>query len=210
MRILAVSDDVVDSLYGPGLAAVTGHIDLVLGCGDLPYYYLEYLLTVLNAPLFYVHGNHDPLAEYCGEDGTDTKSGPEGGENLDLRCVESSGLLVAGLGGSIRYRPDAPFQHSQSGMWLRTLELTARLVPNRLLKGRWLDVLITHSPPFGVHDGKDPAHVGFQAFLPFVRLLQPRYLLHGHQHRNYGPGARETRLGGTTIINVHPYRILEL
>ena len=41
----------------------SGHfseIELILGCGDLPYPYLENLLTFLNVPLFYVPGNHDP------------------------------------------------------------------------------------------------------------------------------------------------------
>jgi uncharacterized protein len=35
-------------------------IELILGCGDLPYPYLENLLTFLNVPLMYVPGNHDP------------------------------------------------------------------------------------------------------------------------------------------------------
>lgn len=210
MRILAVSDEVAPGLYSPNAAVVTGPIDLVIGCGDLPYYYLEYLMTVLNAPLLYVHGNHDSLAEYCEGDGGATKAGPDGGEDLDSRCVQFGGVLVAGLGGSVRYLPDAPYQRSQGEMWWRALTLAVRLAPNRLVKGRWLDVLVTHSPPYGIHDGKDAAHVGFHAFLPLIRRLQPRYLLHGHQHTNYGPGPRETRLGNTIIVNVHPYRVIEL
>jgi len=31
----------------------------VLSCGDLPPYYLEFLVTVLDVPLFDVRGNHD-------------------------------------------------------------------------------------------------------------------------------------------------------
>jgi Icc-related predicted phosphoesterase len=210
MRILAVSDEVAPGLYSPNVAAVTGPIDLVVGCGDLPYYYLECLMDLLNAPLLYIHGNHDPLAEFCGADSSATKSGPDGGEDLDQRCAEVGGLLVAGLGGSVRYHPGAPYQLSQGDMWLRALSLAGRMVPNRLFKGRWLDIMITHSPPLGIHDGKDPAHVGFRAFLPLIHHMRPRYLLHGHQHTNYGPGPRETRLGSTTIVNVHPYRVIEM
>ena len=40
---------------------------------------------MLDAPLCYVHGNHDPLVEYSSASGT--KTAPEGGDNIDLRCV---------------------------------------------------------------------------------------------------------------------------
>ncbi len=210
MKILAVSDEIAAQLYNPGVAARLGPVDLILGCGDLPYYYLEFLATALSAPLCYVHGNHDPLEEYCGPDGAGHKSGPDGGEDLDHRSVEVSGLLVGGLAGSIRYKPDSPYQFTQAEMAPRAALLGAHLLPNRLLKGRWLDILITHSPPLGIHDGKDPAHAGFRAFLTVMDVLHPRYLLHGHQHRNYGPGPYETRYGRTSVINVHPYRMLDV
>jgi uncharacterized protein len=41
-------------------------------------------------------------------------------------------------------------------------------------------------------------------------VFRPRYLLHGHQHRNYGPGPYETLYGQTQVINVHPYRVIDL
>ena len=208
MRILAVSDQIEDTLYTPSVRERLGKVDLILGCGDLPYYYLEYLETMLCAPLCYVHGNHDPLVEYSSERGT--KMAPEGGENIDLRCVNEGGLLVAGLEGCIRYRPDGNHQYTQGDMTLRALALAPALIANRLWQGRWLDVLITHSPPLGIHDGKDNAHIGFRTFLRLMQIFKPRYLLHGHQHRNYGPGPCETHCGTTTVINVHPYRILEI
>jgi len=208
MRVLAVSDQIVDTLYHAKVRERLGKIDLILGCGDLPYYYLEYLETMLDAPLCYVHGNHDPLVEYSSDHGT--KTAPEGGENIDLRCVRAGGLLVAGLEGCIRYRPDGYHQYTQNEMLLRSLALVPGLSLNRLLRGRWLDVLIAHSPPLGIHDGQDHAHIGFRAFLDVMRLFKPRYLLHGHQHRNYAPGPYETVFGSTTVINVHPYRVLDI
>jgi Icc-related predicted phosphoesterase len=213
MRILAVSDQIAENLYTPTVAGRLGQVDVILGCGDLPYYYLEFLATALAAPLFYIHGNHDPLEEYCGGvggDGESHKSGPDGGEDVDGKSTQTGGFLVAGLAGSIRYKPDAPYQFTQPEMALRAAALAAHLFPNRLLKGRWLDVLITHSPPLGIHDGKDAAHVGFRAFLTLMDVFRPRYLLHGHQHRNYGPGPYETMYGRTQVINVHPYRIIEV
>lgn len=208
MRILAVSDQPMDSLYNPDVRRRMGKIDLILGCGDLPYYYLEYLLTMLDAPLCYVHGNHDPIVEYSSAGGT--KSAPEGGDNIDLRCVNMNGLLVAGLEGCIRYKPDARHQFTQNEMWLRALGLLPGLALNRLTHGRWLDVLVAHSPPLGIHNGSDHPHTGFRALLDLMRFFKPRYLLHGHQHRNYAPGPCETRLGETLVINVHPYRVLDI
>jgi Icc-related predicted phosphoesterase len=208
VRILAVSDEVVDWLYSPSARGRLGKIDLILGCGDLPYYYLEYLVTMLDAPLFFVHGNHDPLVEYTSSSGT--RTAPSGGENVDMLCANQNGLLVAGLEGCIRSRPDGLHQYTQNEMTLRSLALLPGLVYNRLMYGRWLDVLIAHSPPLGIHDIPTPAHTGFRVFLNLMRVLRPRYLLHGHRHKNYAPGESETQWGATTVINVHPYRVLEI
>lgn len=208
VRVLAVSDEVAGPLYSPAGCSRLGRIDLILGCGDLPYHYLEYLMTVLGAPLYYVHGNHDSPVEH-GSDGSQ-KTGPEGGENLDRRRVRASGLLLAGLEGCIRYRPDAAHQFTQHEMTLRAASLLPGMLANRLARGRCLDILVAHSPPLGIHDGKDNAHTGFAAFRHLMRFCGPRYLLHGHQHRTYGPGPSETRFLQTLVVNVHPYRVLEL
>jgi Icc-related predicted phosphoesterase len=92
----------------------------------------------------------------------------------------------------------------------RSLALLPGLVLNRLMHGRWLDILIAHSPPLGIHDMPTPAHTGFRVFLDLMRIFQPRYLLHGHRHRNYGPGPTETHFGQTMVVNVHPYQVLEV
>ncbi|MBT3714592.1 MAG: hypothetical protein HOG15_14690, partial [Anaerolineae bacterium] len=60
MKILAVSDEVVNRLYTLAANHHFGDVDLLIGCGDLPYEYLEYLLTIAHLPLYYVPGNHDP------------------------------------------------------------------------------------------------------------------------------------------------------
>ncbi len=92
-------------------ATVTfGDVELILGCGDLPYPYLENLLTFLNIPLFYVPGNHDP--NYHSEN---TLAHVEGGSNLDLKLTRFNKFLIGGFGGSIRYRPDGTNQYTQSG-----------------------------------------------------------------------------------------------
>ena len=47
MKILALSDEVVPWIYSPTLRERCGDVGLIVGCGDLPYYYLEYVVTVL-------------------------------------------------------------------------------------------------------------------------------------------------------------------
>jgi Icc-related predicted phosphoesterase len=87
--------------------------------------------------------------------------------------------------------------------------LAPRLLLNRRRYGRYLDILVTHSPPFGIHDRSDIAHTGFKIFNTFIKLFKPRYLLHGHIHIYRRNVSRVTQVDETTIINVYPYRVLE-
>ena len=61
MKILAISDMVVDRFYSAQVAERFHEIEMILGCGDLPHEYLEILVTSMNIPLLYVPGNHDPV-----------------------------------------------------------------------------------------------------------------------------------------------------
>ncbi len=51
MRILSVSDTEIGFIYSPMIVEKFQSIDMVISCGDLPYYYLEYILSMLNEPL---------------------------------------------------------------------------------------------------------------------------------------------------------------
>ena len=100
MKILSISDEVVSFIHSPKVKKRFSDIDFVLACGDLPYTYQEYIISLLDIPLFFVHGNHDPDIEHCvGE----SRSHPRGGINLHRQVVRSHGLLLAGVEGSIRY-----------------------------------------------------------------------------------------------------------
>jgi Icc-related predicted phosphoesterase len=178
---------------------------LIVGCGDLPYEYLEFLLTVLNVPLVYVPGNHDPVYN-----ADESSTMAEGGTFLDRKLQRVKGLWMAGLGGSIRYRPEAVNQYSQAEMYARMARLLPGVAWNRL-NGRRLDILVTHSPPLGVHDDDDPAHTGFAALRQFMRWFKPRYLLHGHT-MFYKQNLVDpvTQLGETKVVNVYPYRVIDL
>jgi Icc-related predicted phosphoesterase len=76
--------------------------------------------------------------------------------------------------------------------------------------GRFLDVLVAHSPPWGIHDEPDRAHQGFKCFLTFMRWFKPRYLLHGHIHLYRLDVVTKTRYCETDVINVYPFQVLDL
>lgn len=206
-HVLAVSDIVEPRIYGPSLREIAGDVDLIVGCGDLPYYYLEYIVTILNRPLFYTHGNHDRPEHRADKTVVD---GPLGGVNLHRQVLHVEGLLLAGLEGSHRYNSNPSYQYTQAEMALLVLSLIPSLLLNRLLYGRYLDILVTHSPPFGIHDGTDRPHTGFKSFLWLMRWFHPPYLLHGHQHVYRQSTVTRTRFEQTEIINVYPYCLLDL
>jgi Icc-related predicted phosphoesterase len=205
VKILAVSDRVLESIYNACICERYGDVDMVLACGDLPYTYLEYIVSMLNVPCFFVHGNHDQ-PEYTANGRTLTE--PGGWVNLDGRTVLAKGLLLGGLEGSIRYKPRAPFQYTEGEMAHKVRRLMPTLLMNRVFYGRYLDILITHSPPFGIHDGSDRPHRGFKALLRLMARFRPRYLLHGHKH-SYGRGPSRTRYMDTEVVNVYPARVIE-
>ena len=207
MKILFVSDKVVEHLYSPHITERHKDVDLIVGCGDLPYYYLEFLLTMLNIPLLYVHGNHDPEQEYLA-DGT-AVSGPNGGVNLHRTTLYEEKLLLAGLEGSVRYR-EGLFQYTQSEMWFNVFRLIPRLLINKLRYGRYLDIFVAHSPPYGIHNGEDRVHIGFKAFLWLMQVFKPRYMVHGHQHIYSPTEITETQYLETKVINIYPYKILDI
>lgn len=207
MKILAVSDRVMDGLYDSQVREKYRGIDLLVGCGDLPFYYLDFLTSALDVPLIYVKGNHDEGPQYMA-DGR-ILDFPRGGDNLHGLVRNINGLLMAGLEGSMRYRPGAPLMYSEGEMRWQVLQLLPGLLWNKVKYGRFLDILITHSPPLGIHDMPDLAHTGFQIFLPFMRLFKPRYLLHGHIHVYRSDVPRITQFGSTAIINVYPYYFLD-
>jgi Icc-related predicted phosphoesterase len=207
MKILAISDEVVDSLYSPRIKEKYADVDLVLGCGDLPFYYLEFIVTMLDVPLYYVPGNHDKPNQYMSDGRVVNRA--EGCEPLDGRLASRSTLLLAGLGGCLRYNADASHQYTQGEMQARVMGLAPALLANRVRYGRFLDVFISHAPPRGIHDGPDLAHTGFDAFLKLMDWFQPRFWLHGHSHVYRTDAVTATRYKQTVVLNVYPCRVIE-
>ena len=218
-RVLAVADEVAPALYTARLLELRP--ELILSCGDLPFDYLEYLVTMTNAPLLYVPGNHDadldprrptappgelPNPFFLGR--LEDPPGPQGCVNVDLDVVEVAGVKVAGLGGSIRYS-DGPNQYTERQMAARVRRLRRRAFRRKVRGPGGVDVLLTHSPPQGVGDGGDPAHQGFGSLRRLMETWMPKLLVHGHVHP-YGPPPPDRKVGGTTVVNAVAYRMLEV
>jgi uncharacterized protein len=208
MRILAISDKVVPILYSGGICDHVGDIDMIISCGDLPYYYIDYVVSMLNRPAYFVFGNHGKEVEYWSNNMM--VSEPSGAANLHGSFAREQGLLLAGLEGSIRYNSAPRFQYTDAQMWGIIAKMVPGLLYNRMRYGRWLDILVAHSPPFGIHDQPDRAHTGFRSFLTFMQYFKPRYLLHGHIHLYRHDDITRTRYLETEVINVYPYRYLEI
>jgi Icc-related predicted phosphoesterase len=208
LKILAVSDEVDPRLYGHDPTRGRAKPDLIFGCGDMPAYYLDYLVSKFNVPLYAIHGNHDAPPPLEGSDGFNG-CGASWIGGRTMRLARAGGLLLAGFDGSLRYNAGA-YQSTQLEMQAAVRRLVPWLWLNRVRYGRALDVLITHAPPRGIHDEPDTCHTGFEAFRWLVRTFQPRYHLHGHIHMYDRRKPTITRVGATEVINVYPFRDLTL
>ncbi len=196
MKILTISDEECLALwdyYQPGRLK---EYDLILACGDLKSNYLSFLVTMARCPVLYVHGNHD---------GGYTAHPPEGCDCIDGHIVTYNGLRILGLGGCRKYR-EGPHQYSESEMRMRIWKLRWKL---RRLKG--VDIVVTHAPPEGLGDDKDPAHQGFRVLRDLLDQYHPQYLVHGHVHMSYGYNIpRQIEYNGTKIINAYERYPIEI
>ena len=171
MKILAVSDEESAFLWDHYKPGRLSGIDLIISCGDLNPQYLSFLETFSNVPLLYVHGNHDEKYE---------KIPPEGCCCIEDDIYVHEGIRILGLGGSMRYRAGT-HQYTEKEMQRRVRRLWLKL---RKFGG--FDILVTHAPIQGFHDGSDLCHTGFAAFGELLEKYQPKLHLHGHMHLNYG------------------------
>jgi Icc-related predicted phosphoesterase len=88
--------------------------------------------------------------------------------------------------------------------------LTPALVLNRARYGRYLDILVTHAPPYQLGDDTDLPHRGFKSFVWFIDNYKPRYMVHGHVHIYDNRQETQMQRGATTIINTYGYKILDI
>ncbi len=200
MKILCVSDIEAPQLHSAvNLRRQYSDIDLIISCGDMPPGYLDFISTIISVPMFYVRGNHDEIY----------RDDPPGGINLHEKVVAYKGLTLAGLEGSIRYNA-GEIQYTQMQMHWKVVKLGAKVLWNRVMGSRGIDLFVTHSPARNIHDGRDVAHRGFDSFVNFLKWYRPRYMLHGHVHTWDRRKVVRTQFASTCVLNINPFTVLEL
>lgn len=196
MKILVIGDEPSKSLWDFYDKSKLEGIDLILSSGDLPSEYLSFLVTFSNCPVLYVHGNHDEKYE---------KKPPEGCICIEDMVYEYEGVRILGLGGSMRYR-NGRHQFTEKEMRQRVVKLFFKI-----WKKNGFDILLTHAPIRDFNDQNDLPHRGFQIFGELLRRYEPKYMVHGHVHMNYGYQIpREQRYHNTTVINSYERYIIEI
>ena len=174
MRLLCVSDTTRSLAFSPNINSIYGNTDIILSAGDMPLESFDYMATMLSRDVYYVYGNHN-LKNFSRDMKKDRfPHSPTGDINSKFY-----GYLMDGKCNRLK----------DSGL-------------NKRRYGRYLDILVTHAPPYGMGDGEDLCHMGFKCFLSFMDRFQPRYLIHGHVHLDDYNAPRVTEYNKTKVVNV--------
>ncbi len=219
-KILGISDKIDPLIYSGNVKKRFSDIDLILSAGDLELKYYGFIVSSLNKPLLFVFGNHNlkslPLYRHKNEQfdfkNSDTfvnLPSSYGSIYLGDKVKNIKSLLVAGLGGSMKYN-NGSNQFTEFGMALKIIKILPGLLINRIFYGRWLDILLTHAPPRGLGDKQDRCHQGFKIFRTFLELFKPQYLLHGHIHLYDINTPREITFIKTKIVNIYEHQIIKI
>jgi uncharacterized protein len=202
IRFLAASDEVDKALEHDVNRVALGHVDGVIGCGDLSPEWLSFLADAFGTPLVYVRGNHDRGGGWEHE----KRLAPrplDSGELTSLAGIPIAGLAWPGV--------ERRGNERHSGLaWRDVLRVAWRwLVARATGRGRPL-IVISHVPPAGAGDAPaDPYHTGFGAYRWMLDRLRPPVWLHGHTTTASVP-ALLVHHGATTLVNVTGAVLLEL
>lgn len=208
MKILAIADAVSPVVYSERFPENLPPFDMVLSAGDMPGHVLEFVATKLKTPPVYVLGNHHNA--YIRDSVTDEMTLPGGCINVHNRVVDIGGVLIAGFEGSARYKP-GPHQYTEWQMSYLTASMTPKLLINRFRYGRAVDILLTHAPPKGPHEGADHPHRGLGAFNRFVERWRPKLHVHGHVHLQGANDPREYMTNsGVRVVNAYNYTLIDI
>lgn len=196
LRILSVSDfqdrDLVRRIESRQMPPV----DLIISCGDLVPEYISFLRDRVDAPLYYVKGNHD--IRY-------TPGNTMGCENIHTRVVSAGSLNIMGLEGSIWYN-GGPNQYTDAAMKKMIFWMGFRI-----WRKKPVHMVVTHASPRHIHDREDPCHRGFESYNRLIKRLAPDYFIHGHIHEAFDDfDGRITRVGSTRVINTCGHIIFEV
>jgi len=220
LKLLCISDHIDPLIYSNQLKERFSEVDLVLSAGDLDLPYYGFIVSTMNKPLLFVFGNHNlkRIGHYRKEYREDNLRNVMKDEFLERtygstyiggRVIRKEGIIIAGLGGSMRYNKGMN-QFNERQMFFNILKLLPTMLFYRIFYGRWVDILLTHAPPRGIHDREDMCHRGFKSFLWFMRHFKPQFLIHGHVHLYDLNEVRESVYEETKIVNAYEHTIVEI
>jgi Icc-related predicted phosphoesterase len=185
MKILAIADRPPREPLKDILARHT--IDIICTLGDLDEFQIAALRNVTGIPKLGVYGNHDS-GVYFDELGI---------TNMHLATFTFNGYTFGGFEGSVRYKKD-PYAKMYTQ---EEAEAALASFPR-------VDIMLTHCPPYGIHDETEIAHQGFAALRTYIEEKKPGFLLHGHTYPE--DDSIVTNYGGTKVIYVHADRIIDI
>ena len=186
MKILAIADRPPRESIKSTLSK--NKIDLICTLGDLDGISLAELKDVTDIPKIGVYGNH------CF--GTYFES--LGIKNMHLQTFEFGGLTFGGFEGSIRYK-----QNPYAKMY------TQEEAYGLLKDFPGVDVMLAHSPPYGINDEPEElAHQGFKALREYLDKERPKYFFHGHTY----PTAENIvkKFADTEIIYIYEDKLIDI
>ncbi|MCQ2592005.1 MAG: metallophosphoesterase [Treponema sp.] len=232
MKILCISDYVDPLIYNQEVKNNFADVDLVLCAGDLPMDYVDFVVTVLSKPTYFIFGNHNlkdfhlyhkSARNMPGTVQTDYNNPAyyHGGNYLGFKTVKDFSLVVedpitgkkrplllAGVSGSLKYN-NGLNQYTDKQMKFHLMMMLPKLIRNKIKYGTYLDIFLTHASPRHIHDHEDPCHKGFDCFNWFIEKFKPTYLVHGHIHLYDMREERAGVYGGTTVVNAYAHCVIE-
>ncbi len=234
MKILCVSDEIDPFIYTSTVKEQFGDVSAVLCAGDLPMDYIDFIVSTLNKPTYFVFGNHNlkeykyfhkeftpPMASYSNSVPAAATRG-HGATYMGFKSLadwsikftdpvtkKERPLLIAGVSGSMNYNHGmAQFTEGQMRSKLRSL--APSLLMNKLRYGKYLDIFLTHASPRHIHDKEDPCHQGFECFNTFLKKYRPTYMIHGHIHLYDQNEERRGEYYGVQVVNAYSHCVIEL
>jgi Icc-related predicted phosphoesterase len=102
-----------------------------------------------------------------------------------------------------------PNQFTEFAMLRKILRMVPRMIWNKIVHGRYIDILLTHASPRAIHDKQDRCHRGFKVFLWFMKKFKPVYLIHGHIHIYDQTTIRRTRYMDTVVLNAYDHIVID-
>jgi hypothetical protein len=201
IRLLAASDEPDPALDHAKNREQLGHIDAIIGCGDLEPDYLGFLGDAFHAPITYIRGNHD-------RGGAWARHKPAPTPTTRGRLVEVNGITVVpfewpGLGQD-------QAQRDEFRAWLDVFRAEVGLW-RRGPRGRGTPILvISHAPPRGIGDAAtDPYHLGYASYRWLLERREPPLWLHGHPNPASVTDWRDS-FGSSVVANVTGSTLVEL